>query len=147
MQVAEIVAGCTGAYADAGAKKPAWKKRKAQYIAHLHGVSPAVRLVSAADKLHNARDILADYRAHGDSVFDRFKKSKHETLWYYRRLANTYQQLLPGQLAEELDRVVTTLEQSSTPRGDPQAMIERTSVYRQLDAVVDRELAKGAAQR
>lgn len=31
--VADIVDGCTDAYAEAGAKKPAWKKRKAQYIA------------------------------------------------------------------------------------------------------------------
>jgi hypothetical protein len=38
--------------------------------------------VVLADKVHNARAILADYRTVGDAVFDRFKASKAETLWY-----------------------------------------------------------------
>jgi (p)ppGpp synthase/HD superfamily hydrolase len=141
--VAEIVDGCTDAYAKPGARKPGWKKRKAKYIAHLHSVSKSVRLVSAADKLHNARAILADYREHGDKVYDRFNKSKDETLWYYRRLANTYRELLPGQLSKELHRVVTTLEKSTSPQ-DAHQMQKRKLVYSDLDKVVDIELAKKA---
>ncbi len=34
--VADIVDGCTDAYAEAGAEKPEWMKRKAAYVAHLH---------------------------------------------------------------------------------------------------------------
>jgi len=140
--VAEIVDGCTDAYAEAGAKKPQWKKRKVQYIAHLYAASKSVRLVSAADKLHNARAILADYREHKEKVFKRFKKSKDETLWYYRRLASTYKELLPGQLADELQRTVTTLEKSATSKNDLHAKNKKMSVYRNLDAAFDRELAK-----
>lgn len=142
--VADIVHGCTDAYAEAGARKPAWKQRKAKYIAHLHNASKSVRLVSAADKLHNARAILADYREHGDKVYSRFKKSKDETLWYYRRLANTYKEVLPGQLSKELDRVVATLEKNPMPK-DAQ-MIKRKLVYSELDKVVDTELAKKTVQ-
>jgi len=139
--VADIVAGCTDAFVEAGAEKPPWEKRKAKYIAHLHSSSKSVRFVSAADKLHNARAILADYREHGDEVFSRFKKSKDETVWYYRRLANTYTELLPGQLSKELDRVVTKLEKSTARKDDGQ-MIERKLVYSNLDKLVDIELAK-----
>jgi hypothetical protein len=32
------------------------------------------------------------------------------TLWYYRELANAFQDLLPGQLAEELMEIVIVLE-------------------------------------
>src|SRR5687768_18506851 len=51
-QVADIVDGCTDAYV---LPKPPWRKRKEDYIAHITTASASVRLVSAADKLHNAR--------------------------------------------------------------------------------------------
>ena len=45
------------------------------------------------------------------AVFSRFgKRPKEDTLWYYRELANAFQQLLPGQLAEELMEIVIVLE-------------------------------------
>src|SRR3712207_460221 len=40
--------------------KPPWQERKRNYVAHVSGASKSVRLVSAADKLHNARSILRD---------------------------------------------------------------------------------------
>jgi len=58
-RVADIVDGCTDSYET---PKPAWRPRKEGYLAKLHGASPSVRLVSAADKLHNARSVLADFR-------------------------------------------------------------------------------------
>jgi (p)ppGpp synthase/HD superfamily hydrolase len=142
-RVADIVDGCTDAYAEPGAEKPDWTIRKVEYIAHLNNASESVRRVSAADKLHNARAILADYRELGDAVFDRFKKSKYETLWYYRRLALTYKKLLPGQLSEELYRTVATIEKTATLKDNEKARRERASVYRQLDAMLDKELTKG----
>ena len=39
-------------------------------------------LVSASDKLHNARSIVRDLRVIGDQVWGRFSVSKQETLWY-----------------------------------------------------------------
>src|SRR5947209_2209991 len=51
-RVVEIVDGCTDAEV---IPKPPWRARKEAYIAHLRGATPSVRLVSAADKLHNAR--------------------------------------------------------------------------------------------
>ena len=72
------------------------------------------RLVSAADKLYNARAILRDVRQYGDPVFERFSAPKVKTLWYYRSLVQEFRgagvthQLKP--LLDELDRVVTELE-------------------------------------
>ena len=94
--------------------KPPWRERKEKYIAHIGSVSASVRLVSAADKLHNARSILADYRQLGESLWNRFKGGKEGTLWYYRSLIREFQAAGGGQLAEELDRVVTELERLST---------------------------------
>ena len=105
-----------------------------------------MKLVSAADKLHNARAVLADYREHGEAVFDRFKKSKDETLWYYRRLANTFKEVLPGQLSAEIDRTVEMLETVSLSDCVSQALTARASVYAEGDAAVDALLAEKAAK-
>ena len=69
-------------------------------------------MVSLSDKVHNARSILRDLRKPeiGTAVWTRFKNPKEETLWYYRELANAFQKLLPGQLAEELIEIVIVLE-------------------------------------
>lgn len=63
--VAEIVHGCTDAEV---IPKPPWKQRKEAYIAHIKDAPPSVRLVSACDKLHNARAILSDYHQIGEPV-------------------------------------------------------------------------------
>src|SRR5919201_1172658 len=54
-RVADIVDACTDTYAD---PKPEWLQRKKDYIARIPAKSAEARLVSAADKLDNARAIL-----------------------------------------------------------------------------------------
>ena len=71
--VADIVAGCTDAYVE---PKPDWRPRKDAYLAHLANASASVRLVSASDKLHNARSILLDLRVHGPALWSRFTAGK-----------------------------------------------------------------------
>jgi (p)ppGpp synthase/HD superfamily hydrolase len=106
-RVAEIVAGCTDAWTT---PKPPWRERKGAYIAHLRQASASVRLVSAADKLHNARSILADYRVLGDALWSRFNGGKAGTLWYYRALVETLRSIDSTPLVEELARVVSEIE-------------------------------------
>jgi len=106
-EVAEIVAGCTDTYED---PKPAWRPRKEAYVAHVRTAPASVRLVSAADKLHNARSILADLRSLGDELWDRFTGGKEGTLWYYRALVEAYTAAGANAVAEELDRVVREIE-------------------------------------
>ena len=108
--VAAIVEGCTDSYKT---PKPPWRIRKENYIAHLSNASASVRLVSNADKLHNARAILNDLRVCGESVWQRFSGGQDGTLWYYRSLANTFNKLNNGALAKELNRVVNDIEDIS----------------------------------
>jgi len=105
--VADIVQGCTDTVV---VPKPEWRKRKEEYIAHLPDATSAVRLVSASDKLHNARAILRDYRVHGDHLWLRFTGGKHGTLWYYRELVGAFDKADRNELVSELDRVVTEIE-------------------------------------
>ncbi|MTJ10129.1 MULTISPECIES: HD domain-containing protein [unclassified Anabaena] len=105
--VTAIVDGCTDSDAT---PKPPWQQRKEAYIAHILTASPEVLLVSAADKLHNVRSIIKDYRIIGDVVWERFQGGKEGTLWYYRSLANAFQKNQITPLVAELERVVSELE-------------------------------------
>jgi len=102
-EVAEIVAGCTDTYED---PKPEWRPRKEAYVSHVATAPASVRLVSAADKLHNARSILADLRSLGDGLWNRFTGGKEGTLWYYRALVEAYTEAGANPIIEELDWVV-----------------------------------------
>ncbi len=108
--VLEIVEGCTDADTN---PKPPWQARKEAYVAHISQASPSVRLVSCADKLHNARAILADLHVVGDALWDRFNGGKEGTLWYYRALVDAFWQAGSTHLADELDRVVSEIPRLS----------------------------------
>jgi (p)ppGpp synthase/HD superfamily hydrolase len=110
-RVAYIVDGCTDAYT---IPKPPWKARKLEYLDHLREAPDDVRLVSAADKLHNVRTILADLRNDGDSVWERFSGRREGTLWYYRAVLDVLSEGKPNRLVEELHRVVSELETLAT---------------------------------
>lgn len=105
--VAAIVAGCSDSDVE---PKPPWRERKEAYIAHLATASSAVRLVSASDKLHNARAILRDYRDIREELWKRFNASREETLWYYRALIKAFRAFGDSSLVDELDRVVSEVE-------------------------------------
>lgn len=110
-RVLKIVLGCTDAFSH---PKPPWKKRKLAYLEHLSSASPEVRRVSAADKLHNARAVLHDYRHQGERLWRRFNAGKKDQLWYYRSLVEVLKRgrRRPGPLVRELERVVFELEQA-----------------------------------
>lgn len=115
-RVLEIVEGCTDTDVT---PKPAWIVRKLAYVAHVEQLSPSVLLVSAADKLHNAGAILADYRAVGGALWSRFNVDAGRTgvVGYYRGLVTAYRAAgHHPRLVEELDQVVTSIEAAT---GEP----------------------------
>ena len=112
-RVLQIVESCTDGVPDEGGKKPDWKIRKEAYIAHLSNASQDALLVSACDKLHNARAILLDLRTIGPSVFERFKAGKDGTLWYYSKLSDIFVTRIPGALSDEIHRTVSLIKAES----------------------------------
>jgi (p)ppGpp synthase/HD superfamily hydrolase len=115
--VAEIVEACTDT---AEMPKPPWRPRKEAYLARLQQASPSARLIAAADKLHNVRSILREYRRHGESLWPMFRGGREGTLWYYRAVVDSLKRHGSTALVDELDRAVAELEQlvgTSGPRG------------------------------
>ncbi|MGD0652807.1 MAG: HD domain-containing protein [Thermoguttaceae bacterium] len=106
--VAAIVRGCTDSDT---MPKPPWQERKEAFLARLEHASPSVRLVVAADKLHNVRSLLRDYRRYGEAIWRHFKGGREKTLWYYRAVVEILKKTGTTPLVEELDRTVAELEQ------------------------------------
>ena len=76
--------------------------------------TPSILRVSAADKLHNARAILEDYREIGEDLWQRFNAGKKGVLWYYPALIEAYRQgNAPKRLVDELERTIEELKRIS----------------------------------
>jgi (p)ppGpp synthase/HD superfamily hydrolase len=119
-RVADMVAECSDTFET---PKPPWRDRKESYIRHLREASTGTFLVSAADKVHNLGCILRDYRNIGEILWDRFKASRAETIWYYTTLTETYERRGPQEvqplarelrlLLQELNALVTSRDRGS----------------------------------
>ena len=108
-EVAEIVGECSDTFET---PKPPWRERKENYVNHLPEASDSALLVSLADKLHNARAILRDYREVGDQLWQRFSVQDPQLhLWYYRSLLEVYAQRIDNWMVDELREVIDKLEQ------------------------------------
>jgi (p)ppGpp synthase/HD superfamily hydrolase len=113
--VAAIVEACSDSL-DAGDAR-SWRERKAAYLAHLPEVTDEATLrVALADKVHNARSIVRDYRAEGHALWERFtNKTIDDQLWYYRALLEFFSSRHPGPLVEDLRRALAELEDLAAP--------------------------------
>jgi (p)ppGpp synthase/HD superfamily hydrolase len=109
-RVAEIVAACSDTL-DPLSDRRSWRERKAAYVAHLPDVyDDGVLRVVLADKVHNSRSIVRDYRAEGEALWQRFtNKSAADQLWYYEELLSFFSARRPGPLVEDLQRAVEEL--------------------------------------
>lgn len=90
--------------------KPPWKQRKLSYLERLREEEPELKLISAADKLHNASAIVRDRRVVGERVWERFTPTREETLWYYREVVVSLSTNWDHPLLEELRRVVAEMQ-------------------------------------
>jgi len=112
-EVARIVEGCTDSFEEDSSRKQEWEVRKKSYIDRLRKEPDGTLLISAADKLYNARAILEDYRVVGVAIWSRFKRGRKQQLWYFDELSQVYEERGSNRLTKELKRVIGELAQLS----------------------------------
>jgi (p)ppGpp synthase/HD superfamily hydrolase len=105
-EVAEMVAGVSDSET---MPKPPWRARKEAFLARLAAASPSVRLIVAADKLHNVRCLLRDYRRYGEDLWRHFSGGRDGTFWYYRSVIEALKTPGDAPLVDELDRAFREL--------------------------------------
>jgi (p)ppGpp synthase/HD superfamily hydrolase len=108
-KVARMVEGLSDSLTeDADIKQP-WLERKQAYVERLRGEEADVQLISAADKLYNARAILADYRVIGPEIWKRFKRGREDQIKYFDELLKVYRLAGTNRIVDEFERVVEEL--------------------------------------
>lgn len=97
-----------------GGPKGDWKSRKQSYIDHILSTDPDLLRVTVADKVDNARAILADHQKIGDDIWERFTtKSKADQIWYYTSVLEAYKKVgFKGYLMNELTTLVKKIQAS-----------------------------------
>jgi (p)ppGpp synthase/HD superfamily hydrolase len=111
--VARMVEGLSDSVAEDSNNKGPWEERKKAYIARLRNEPKNVQLISAADKLYNARSILDDYRKIGPEIWKRFKRGRKEQLWYFDTVLEIFKSSGENSIVSELGRVVAELKRIS----------------------------------
>ncbi|MFY8148572.1 MAG: HD domain-containing protein [Prochlorococcaceae cyanobacterium] len=122
--VAAIVVDCTDTQGPVmpGATKEPWLLRKSRYLATLEHKPEASLRVAAADKAHNARDLVLDARKDPHS-WTRFQAGLEGSAWYLLRVHQTLSHRLPGsrsneQLGEAVKEILASeAYQRIVPRG------------------------------
>ena len=107
-KVLEIVEVSTDTPKDyKGGPKPPWRIRKEAYLEHIRQTDPGLLRVTVADKIDNARAILADYYQMGSKVWEKFNAPQEDQIWYYNAAVEAYQSVgFSGFLMDELCALV-----------------------------------------
>jgi (p)ppGpp synthase/HD superfamily hydrolase len=114
-RVADVVMACSDT---AEVPKPPWRARKQQHLAQVARASTSVKLIVAADKLHNARSLCQDYRRLGESLWPHFRGGKAGTLWYYRACLEAVGAGAPSSLVADLATAIAELERLAASAPD-----------------------------
>jgi (p)ppGpp synthase/HD superfamily hydrolase len=112
-EVARMVEGLSDTLVEDPCKKEPWEERKKGYLDRLRTEPLDVQLISAADKLYNARTVLDEYRVIGPEVWKRFKRGRDLQIWYHRELLKSFKASGSNRIVDEFERVVDELERIS----------------------------------
>lgn len=82
--------------------KPEWETRKRHHLASIPAADREAQLIMLADKVHNARSILADHARVGTEVWNRFSVPRERTVWYYEALLEVFERKLSPVLYDTL---------------------------------------------
>jgi (p)ppGpp synthase/HD superfamily hydrolase len=107
--VARMVEELSDSLTEDSTNKQSWLERKQAYLERLRQEPDDVQLISAADKLYNARAILDDYREIGPKVWERFKRGREDQIRYFDALLEIFNSSAANRIVEELERVVNEL--------------------------------------
>jgi GTP pyrophosphokinase len=109
--VARMVAGLSDTFADDHDEKEGWEERKLAYLKRLRSETDDVLLISAADKLYNAKSILDDYRVIKEAVWERFKRGADKQLWHFNELLAIFRLHPANRIVDDLEVVIRDLSE------------------------------------
>lgn len=109
-QVSDLVRALSDSLVEDPTQKAPWRQRKEDYLAHLAEAPDEVLLVSAADKLSNARSMARDHSEIGSALWGKFNAGQDDQLWYYESLMAIFEKrgaapLLVAELRQTIEEL------------------------------------------
>ncbi|MDC7119144.1 HD domain-containing protein [Corynebacterium amycolatum] len=105
-RVVEIVEGVTK-----DSSLPSWQERADAYLEQLSHGSEESLIVAAADKFHNLSQTLEDLDRDGHALWERFRSTPSQQLWWYTSVRNVIAERLPDMpLLADLDVLIERLD-------------------------------------
>lgn len=87
-----------------------WRTRKQEQLERLANADALAAAVKTADALHNCHSMLLDLAKQGAELWQRFRGTQEDQLWYYTAMAALLRQRLGGHpICDELDAAVAQL--------------------------------------
>ncbi len=110
--IANIVRGVTEEKSPRTKKtaKETWMDRKATYLKKLKRDSHSAMMISAADKMHNLRSMMDEYRKAGDKIWGKFNAPEERKLWFYGEVLTVLKERLKNPIVKELEKTYEEAE-------------------------------------
>ncbi len=83
-----------------------WEERKKEYIKSVRNGSEDIKAVSIADKIHNAKSLIAFHKKYGAKTWDKFSRKKEVKLWFENEMLKMFQEAWDHPLIKEYEILV-----------------------------------------
>ena len=92
-------------------KSLVWEERKQKYIDTLTTALVDVKAISVADKIHNAKSLLAHHARVGSVAWQAFNRGKEKKIWFEESMLNALKKGWSHPLLDEYENLVIKLKQ------------------------------------
>lgn len=87
-----------------------WEERKEKYVNSVVFADEAARLVSVADKVHNAITLLRELKEKGEVVWSSFNRGREQKLWFENLLISKLKSVWDHPLLDQYEKLVKEIE-------------------------------------
>jgi (p)ppGpp synthase/HD superfamily hydrolase len=86
-----------------------WKEQRERYIESVRQAGESAMAVSLADKIHNARSLLALHAAGGQAIWDKFNTTKEQKIWFEEAMLSMLKEAWQHPLVGEYEALVAKM--------------------------------------
>jgi len=83
-----------------------WEEKKLRYIETVRSGSEGAKAVATADKIHNAKSLLAAHKQQGEVLWSHFKAGKEKKIWFERAMLEMLKETWESPLVSEYESLV-----------------------------------------
>lgn len=136
--VADIVTACSDSLTRGPDSQDEWWARKRMFLNAMDTAPSDAILVLLADKVHNSSEIVRDYKALGEPLWERFGTGCTGQLWYIRNLGTTLRSRARDLDPELQEFSCRLLENSQTLHEQVRREVGRDAYQFRVDEGIDR---------